>query len=44
MQGAPNEFAAWRNSNQTKFEIFINWFKSDPMPIDEKNMFLRTNY
>lgn len=44
MQGAPDEFAAWRNSNQTKFEIFINWFKSNPMPIDEKNMFLRINY
>lgn len=44
MQGASNEFSNWYNSNQDRFESFINWFQNNSMPISKKNMFLRYNY
>ncbi len=44
MQGSPNEFNSWHQSNKVKFDNFIKWFNDNPMTINEKNKFHRFNY
>ena len=44
MQGAPDEFNVWYESNKERFDSFINWFSENPMLIDEKNTFHRFDY
>jgi tetratricopeptide (TPR) repeat protein len=43
MQGSYDEFAFWYSHNQSKFDAFIKWFENNPMPVNEKNVFLRIN-
>jgi len=44
MQGAPDEFDLWYTSNQESFDEFINWFAENPMEVNEKMRFHRSDY
>jgi tetratricopeptide (TPR) repeat protein len=44
MQGATDEFNSWYALNKEKFDAFIEWFKDNPMVIDETHRFNRSDY
>ncbi len=44
--GAGNdyEFNEWLKDNESKWETFLEWFRDNPLILDQRNKFLRSNY
>ncbi len=44
MQGDPDGFRKWRDSNKEKWNNFMQWFKEHPIPISDSNKFYSYQY
>ncbi|MFC2100643.1 tetratricopeptide repeat protein [Bacteroidota bacterium] len=44
MNGEPDAFKEWKDSNNEKWEQFVAWFKDNRLQIDDSNKFFRTQY
>lgn len=42
MAGNEKEFDDWYNANETKFKDFADWFNKNPVAVNSKHYFLRT--
>ena len=44
MKGDEEGFVRWKDANADKWDSFVAWFNPNPIRVDNKNKFLRTDY
>lgn len=44
MKGDEEAFGKWRNSNQSRWDDFVDWFTKNPIQINPENFFHRIQY
>jgi hypothetical protein len=43
-EGNPMEFEEWRQSNLEKLNRFIEWYAANPMIVNQRNLFFRSQF
>jgi len=43
-RGDMNAFGDWQNKNQDKFNLFADWIQKNPIELDSKDLYSRTDY
>jgi hypothetical protein len=43
-EGNPMEFEEWRQSNLEKLNSFIEWYAANPMIVNQRNLFFRSQF